>query len=125
MLTKERRDYGLTGQISSPAVALDDDHIEDQVEETWWHPTISRKTLKDLMQRSDGPAQRHFVLWIALLIVSGAVAVLSWGTWWAIPAFLVYGTIYSSSDARWHECGHGTPFKTRWLNEIFYQISSF
>jgi len=125
MVTKLRRDYGLIENIDGRTVALDDDKIEDQVEETWWHPTISRKELKALMQRSDGPALRHFGLWIALLMVSGYAAILSWGTWWAIPAFLIYGTIYSSSDARWHECGHGTPFKTRWLNELFYQISSF
>jgi len=125
MITKERRDYSVIGKINSRVVALDDDQIEEQVEETWWHPTISRKELKALMQRSDGPALGHFGLWIVLLIVSGYVAVLSWGTWWAIPAFLIFGTIYSSSDARWHECGHGTPFKTHWLNEVFYQISSF
>jgi MocE subfamily Rieske [2Fe-2S] domain protein len=77
------------------------------------------------MQRSDGPALLHFGLWFVLLAVSGYAAILSWGTWWAIPAFLIYGTIYSSSDARWHECGHGTPFKTRWLNEVCYHISSF
>ena len=30
-----------------------------------------------------------------------------------------------SSDARWHECGHGTAFRTRWMNEVIYQIASF
>lgn len=125
MVTKTRRDYSLTGVYEGRAVALDDDRIEDRVEETWWHPSIARAALKALMQRSDGPALWHFGLWIVLLVVSGYFAVLSWGTWWAIPAFLIYGTIYSSSDARWHECGHGTPFKTRWLNEVFYHISSF
>ncbi len=119
------RDYSLAGKYNGPAIALDEDYIEDRVEETWWHPTIPREALKALMERSDGPALRHFGLWIALLVVSGGAAILSWGTWWAIPAFLIYGTIYSSSDAGWHECGHGTPFKTRWLNETFYQLSSF
>jgi len=77
------------------------------------------------MKRSDGPALFHFGLWILLLIMSGYLAYLSWGTWWAVLTFFIYGTIYSSSDARWHECGHGTPFKTRWLNEFFYYLSSF
>jgi len=125
MVVNERRDYSLTGVVSGRVVALDDDHIEDQVEETWWHPALERKELKALMQRSDGPAIRHFALWIVLLVASGYAAIRSWKTRWAIPAFLAFGTIYSSSDARWHECGHGTPFRTRWLNEIFYQISSF
>ena len=125
MVAQVRRDYSLTGKINGRVVALDDDDIENQVEESWWHPAISRPALKALMQRSDAPAVQHFGLWLVLLIVSGSLAILSWGTWWAIPAFLIYGTIYSSSDASWHECGHGTPFKTRWLNELFYQISSF
>jgi fatty acid desaturase len=68
---------------------------------------------------------RNFGLWLVLLIVSGVVAGFSWGSWWAVPAFFVYGTIYSSSDARWHELAHGTPFKTRWLNDAFYHLSSF
>ncbi len=122
--TTTKRDYSLSGGYLG-TIALDDEHIEDQVEETWWHPYIPRKELKALMQRSDAPGLMNFGLWIGLLVVSGYAAILSWGTWWAIPAFLIYGTIYSSSDARWHECGHGTPFKTRWINEVFYHLSSF
>jgi MocE subfamily Rieske [2Fe-2S] domain protein len=124
MATQTKRDYALSGGYDG-AVALDDEHLENKVEEHWWHPNISRTELKALMTRTDTAALQHFGLWIALLMVSGYAAVLSWGTWWAIPAFLIYGTIYSSADARWHECGHGTPFKTRWLNEIFYHLSSF
>jgi fatty acid desaturase/nitrite reductase/ring-hydroxylating ferredoxin subunit len=120
-----KRDYSLSGGLEN-AVALDDDQIEARMEEkTWWSPDIPREHLKALTVRSDGPALRHFGLWIALLAVSGGAAALAWGTWWAVPAFLIYGTIYSSSDARWHECGHGTPFRTRWLNELFYHVSSF
>ena len=104
---------------------MESDRLEDQVEGTWWSPEISRKELKALMTRTDSAALAHFGLWFLLLAISAPLAWISWGTWWAIPAFLIYGTIYSSSDARWHECGHGTPFRTRWINEIFYHISSF
>src|SRR5690606_14727471 len=49
-----------------------------------------------------------------------------WGTWWAIPAFLAYGAVYAATgDSRWHECGHGTAFKTPWMNDVVYQIASF
>ena len=54
--SKTRRDYSLTGIYQGRAVALDDDRLEDQVEDTWWHPTIARSQLKVLMQRNDGPA---------------------------------------------------------------------
>ena len=49
-----------------------------------------------------------------------------WGTWWCVPFFFVYGVLYgSSTDSRWHECGHGTAFKTRWMNDVIYGIASF
>ena len=49
-----------------------------------------------------------------------------WGTWWAIPFFIVYGVLYGSHrTSRWHECGHGTAFKTRWMNDVVYQIACF
>ena len=85
MTLKTKRDYSLTTS-NQESVSLIDDQIEDYVEENWWHPNIPRQELKALMQRSDAPALAHFGLWIALLIVSGYAAVLSWGTWRAIPA---------------------------------------
>ena len=30
-----------------------------------------------------------------------------------------------ATDSRWHECGHGTAFKTRWMNDLLYQLASF
>ena len=118
------RNYSLSGGHQD-AVELDDDRIVERMEETWWKPKLSRQQMREIMQRRDGPALRHYGLWFFLLAVSAYLAVVSWGTWWAIPAFLIYGTIYSSSDASWHECGHGTPFRTHWLNELLYHISSF
>jgi fatty acid desaturase len=35
---------------------------------------------------------------------------------------VLYG---SASDSRWHECGHGTAFKTGWMNRAVYQIACF
>jgi len=35
---------------------------------------------------------------------------------------VLYG---SSGDSRWHECGHGTAFKTQWMNRAVYQIACF
>jgi fatty acid desaturase len=90
----------------------------------WYRPQISRKELKDLMQRDDTKGLIDFALWGLCLVASAWLAYASLGTLWVIPAFFLYGTIYSSCDARWHECAHGTPFRTRWLNEFFYRLSS-
>jgi ABC-type glucose/galactose transport system permease subunit len=65
------------------------------------------------MKRSDLPGLRNFGLWLALLVASGTAGALAWGSWWALPAFFAYGTLYCSSDARWHDCAHGTPFRSR------------
>ncbi len=119
-----RRDYSLAGG-NRDAVELDGDRIQGRLEEQWWKPKLTRRQMREIMQRRDGPAIWHFGLWFLLLGASAYLAAISWGTWWAIPTFFVYGTIYTSADSRWHETGHGTPFRTRWLNEFVYAIASF
>jgi fatty acid desaturase len=114
------RDYSLVG----PNGRLAEEHGLASAE--WYLCPIPRKRLKELMQRRDGPAIRDTVIWFALLAITGTAGYLTWGTWWCVPAFIAYGVIYgSSSDSRWHECGHGTAFKTRWMNDAIYQIASF
>ncbi len=114
------RDYSLVG----PNSRLAEEHGLASAE--WYLCPIPRKRLKELMQRRDGPAIRDTVIWFALLAITGAGGYLTWGTWWCVPAFMAYGVIYgSSSDSRWHECGHGTAFKTRWMNDVIYQVASF
>lgn len=92
----------------------------------WYTCAIPRKRLKELMQRRNGPAIRDTLIWFALLILTGAAGYYAWGTWWCVPAFAAYGVFYgSASDSRWHECCHGTAFKTRWMNDAVYQMASF
>lgn len=95
-----------------------------QPTDDWYRPEIPRQELKQLTARDDGKAFANFGLWLACLAGSGYLAYAAVGSPWVFPAFFLYGTIYSSCDARWHECAHGTPFRTRWLNETFYLLSS-
>jgi fatty acid desaturase len=82
--------------------------------------------MKELMQRSDAHAVRDTLLWYALIVAAGVLAWWSLGTAWAIPAFALYGALYCGpADSRWHEAGHGTAFKTRWINDVLYQVASF
>jgi fatty acid desaturase len=65
-------------------------------------------------------------LWLGGLAGFATLGVLFYGTWWAVPCFAVYGLLYGSgADARWHEYGHGTAFRTSWLNSFGYQLGSF
>ena len=78
------------------------------------------------MRRKDGPAIRDTLLWFTLLGLTGWLGWHFWGTWWCLPAFIVYGVLYCScSDSRWHECGHRTAFKTTWMNDVIYELASF
>jgi fatty acid desaturase len=115
-----KRDYRLTGPEGKRAAQ------GGLVSASWYTPNIPRRRLKELMQRRDGPAIRDTLIWFGALGVTGWLGFHFWGTWWAVPAFFVYGTIYGgSADSRWHECGHRTAFKTAWMNDAVYYLASF
>ena len=114
------RDYGLIGENTKLAVE------QGLAAAEWYHTDIPRKRMKELMRRSNWPAAGDTALWLGLLAASGFGAYWFWGGWACIPFFIAYGVLYgSASDARWHEYGHGTAFKTPWLNDVFYQVASF
>lgn len=114
------RDYSIVGP--ERRAAFDSGLVDAQ----WYTSPIEREKLRLLMDRRNGPAIRDTLLWFALLAGSGYLAHRSWGSWWMLPAFFVYGTLYGSvSDSRWHECGHRTAFKTAWMNDAVYFLASF
>ena len=88
----------------------------------WYVSDIDRKQLKALSRRSDAKGLIYLGVYFALVIASGALAYLSWGTYWAIPAFLLYATIYMFAEFIQHECIHYTPFRSHWVNEAVYWL---
>jgi fatty acid desaturase len=114
------RDYSLLGRDAKRAEEIGLSKAQ------WYAAPIPRKRLKELMQRSDAPAIRDTLIWFASFFIAAGFAVYFWPSWWSLPFFLAYGVLYgSSSDSRWHECGHGTAFKTRWMNDAVYHIACF
>lgn len=114
------RDYTLTGPEGARAQALGLASAE------WYHTDVPRKVMKGLMKRSDGAATRDTALWLGLMVLTAAGGIATWGSWWCVPFFAVYGVLYGSAcDSRWHETGHGTAFKTQWKNDFVYAIASF
>ena len=91
----------------------------------WYKCDIDRKVYKELTKRSDWQGIKHISLWIIFLFLAGYMAFITWGTWWTVLWFLIYGNIYMACNPVWHECGHRTAFKTRWMNEFFYHVGSF
>lgn len=113
-------DYSLVGKDSTHAVE------RGLAEADWYQTPVSRDVMRELLERRDGPALRDTAIWFGLLVAFGTAGYLLWPSPWCIAPFAAYWVIYgSSSDARWHELGHGTAFKTDWLNDAFYEIASF
>jgi fatty acid desaturase len=114
------RDYAMLGRDADEAVAAGLKSAE------WYHSDISRKDMKELMKRSDSPAIRDTVIWLGSMVLFAGLAIWIWPSWWAVLPLLAYGVLYgSATDSRWHECGHGTAFKTQWMNDAVYQIACF
>ena len=113
-------DYSLTGENAARAIE------RGLAEADWYQTPVPRAQLRKLLERRDGPAIRDTILWFALLGLTAAGTIILWGTWWAALPYLVYAVLYATaSDSRWHEGGHGTAFKTDWMNNLLYQIASF
>lgn len=120
MSVLSKRDYSLLGTDGAAAVE------KGLAAAEWYHTDVPRKELKDLMRRTDAHAIRDTAVWIGCLALFGGVAAYLWPSWWSVPFWLAYGVLYGSAgDSRWHECGHGTAFKTPWMNDVVYHIGSF
>src|SRR5690606_17217659 len=116
----KQRDYNLLGRDGQAAVA------SGLAAANWYRTDIPRKDMKALMARADAPAVRDTLILYGAMILLAAAAVALWPSLWSLPFWLGYGVLYgSASDSRWHECGHGTAFRTPWMNAAVYHIASF
>jgi len=113
-------DYSLTGENAARAIE------RGLAEAEWYQCPVPRGQMRQLLERRDGPAIRDTILWFGLLALTAWGTLAWWGTWWMVPIYLVYAVLYATaSDSRWHEAGHGTAFKTDWMNNALYEIASF
>ncbi len=113
-------DYSLTGPSSVAAVEQGLANAE------WFAPNIDADRLRELQVRTNLRAAVDVVLWLGLIVAAGIWAYSTIWSWWSIPAFLVYGALFGgAADARWHECGHGTAFRSTRANDVVYHLASF
>ena len=118
--TYEPLNYSLTEETSKRAFE------RGLAEADWYTSPVPREEMQKLLVRKDWPALRDTAIWLGLLLTSaGAVGAL-WGSWWSLVPLMSYWILYASvSDSRWHEAGHGTAFKTDWMNNALYEVASF
>jgi fatty acid desaturase len=86
---------------------------------------IEAKRLRSLSQRSDLRGALQLGSHLAAVIASGIALKLSWGTLWAVPVFMLHGTLLSFLYGGQHEMSHATVFRTRGLNEAFGRAIGF
>lgn len=93
----------------------------------WYRCPMKRGTLGKLMQRSDTQglfqACGHFAIWLTTA-VSVHQAWVTGAYFCYLGALFMHGTVGSTMVYGCHEMGHGTPFKTRWLNNVFLYLYS-
>lgn len=60
----------------------------------WYRPSVDQKEFKKLCKKSDWPGFKHMIIFFGSLFFFGYLAFLTWGTWWSVLFFLIYGNIY-------------------------------
>jgi fatty acid desaturase len=86
---------------------------------------IAPEKLKALSVKSDWRGFLQLGGRLGALAVSGTALYLTWGTWWAVPVFIVHGVMINFLYAGQHELSHWTVFKTKRLNELFGRLFGF
>ncbi len=116
-----QQDYALTGPRAREA------HDLGMHSAQWYQSPVPRAEMKKLIKRRDFPALRDTAIWLGVLGLTGTLAFVFRETLWlSVLFFAAYGVLYASAgEARWHECSHGTPFRTRWMNDALFQFTSF
>ena len=94
----------------------------------WYRCPTRPGLLRELSQRSDAQAWFQAGGHLALFVITGA---LVFGFWWNelwlafLVALFFHGTVTSFfTGTAPHELGHGTVFKTKWLNKFFLYLFS-
>ena len=95
----------------------------------WYRTPIDRAELRSLTKRSN---LRGFLQSFGFLLLyactTGVTLYLFLQKMW-VPMFIlcyVHASMHSfvGMEAAVHELSHGTPFKSKWLNELFYYLFS-
>lgn len=91
----------------------------------WWSPEVDHATLHRLMSRRDLLGIVFFLAWLAATAATTWALFEVWGRWLVLPVLLMHGIVIGFSYAASHEAAHGTAFRTKWLNEVVFYVTSF
>ena len=94
----------------------------------WYRSPIDREVLRQLSQRSNLKGAMQAGGYLGLYGLTLGMALYGWGRWhwaWIAGVVFVHGMIAAFMINGVHELGHGTVFRTRWLNERFEETLAF
>ncbi len=103
------------------------DHIFKSFKVRWYRCPVARSSLHDLMRASDVQGWMQALGHLALVGCTGALTYYFFDReiWIGFAlALFAHGTFASFLVAANHELGHGTVFRTKWLNALFLRIYS-
>lgn len=86
---------------------------------------IATARLRELSVKSDLAGFVQLASHLGAIALTGAALLATWGSWWAVPVFLIHGTLINFLYAGQHEMSHWTVFRIRKLNEIFGRAFGF
>jgi len=94
----------------------------------WYRTKISKEQMKEVHRRSDFLGAVQTLGYLGLIAMTFTAAMLSsiYLPWYCTLGFIfLHGMAASFLINGIHELGHGTVFKTRWLNGAFEQLLAF
>lgn len=83
---------------------------------------LSREQRAALSQRQDRAGLIFLCGHMASLGVTGWLLYGALGTLWIVPATVLHGFVIVHLFSPFHECSHGTTFKTRWMNTALFWL---
>jgi fatty acid desaturase len=102
----------------------------DETRIKWYRVPVERETFLRLTASSDWRGLAQILPQLLLAVATGALAFYAWRhlAWpWTVAACYLHATTYAflGLGGAGHELSHGTPFKTRALNNVFYDLTAF
>ena len=92
---------------------------------TYRRDLIRSDTLLELSKKSDSAGLVRLTVHLFLIIACGFLVWLARGSWWIVPAWIVYGTVLVFVFSPLHECIHRTAFRSRGLNNGVAAVAGF
>ena len=86
---------------------------------------VDGATLRRLCVTSNWAGGAQVASHLGAVGVSGSLLWVWWGTWWAVPVFMVHGTLLNYLYAGQHELSHSTVFRGKGLNEWLGRVFGF